>query len=264
MFDNDGTLWAEKPAYVQLDFLVRRLAELAKADPTLTEKEPYAAASAGDLGWFGEAVVKHYDGDDAQLESLAGAVFSAFQGSPSNGTQSWCGSSSPQPSTPCCVALHRLRLRAHGGVDALPGGRGLHQLHRLRRRPGLHAAGDTCHVRSAARTGDRKLSRAGLRRRPPPDDRAPGVSQRRPGEGGANLGAGRTSADLAAGNSNGDIEMLEFAEASSGPSMSMLIRHDDSSREFAYTAGAERALDTAAERGWTVVSISDDWRSVFS
>ncbi len=65
VFDNDGTLWVEKPAYVQLDFLVRRLAEQAAADPSLAEKQPYAAAASGDLAWFGDAVTKHYDGDDS-------------------------------------------------------------------------------------------------------------------------------------------------------------------------------------------------------
>ena len=65
VFDNDGTLWVEKPAYVQLDFLVRRLAEQAAADASLAERQPFAAAAAGDLAWFGDAVTKHYDGDDS-------------------------------------------------------------------------------------------------------------------------------------------------------------------------------------------------------
>src|ERR1700732_1483658 len=68
VFDNDGTLWCEKPAYIQLDFLVRRLAEQAAADTTLREKQPYKAAVDGDLKWFGDAVTKHYEGDDSDIK----------------------------------------------------------------------------------------------------------------------------------------------------------------------------------------------------
>src|SRR6476659_5988237 len=77
VFDNDGTLWCEKPAYIQLDFLVRRIAEQVAADPGLGAKQPYTAAAAGDLAWFGDAVTKHYNGDDSDLKLLAGAVLSA-------------------------------------------------------------------------------------------------------------------------------------------------------------------------------------------
>lgn len=69
---------------------------------------------------------------------------------------------------------------------------------------------------------------------------------------------------FAAGNSNGDIEMLQFADATPGPSLCMLVRHDDEAREFNYTEGAERALDLAAEAGWAVASMRDDWRTIFS
>src|ERR1700742_2477118 len=70
VFDNDGTLWCEKPAYIQRDFLVRRLAEQAGADPTLRDRQPYQAAAAGDLSWF----------DGADVKVIAGAILSAYQG----------------------------------------------------------------------------------------------------------------------------------------------------------------------------------------
>ena len=69
---------------------------------------------------------------------------------------------------------------------------------------------------------------------------------------------------LAVGNSNGDIEMLQYTAAGPGPSLAMLVCHDDADREFAYTAGAEKALDLAATHGWTRASMRDDWRTVFS
>jgi len=69
---------------------------------------------------------------------------------------------------------------------------------------------------------------------------------------------------LAAGNSNGDIEMLEFTGAPASPSLRLLVLHDDDDREFDYTAGAEKALDQAARDDWTVVSMKNDWATVFS
>ena len=68
---------------------------------------------------------------------------------------------------------------------------------------------------------------------------------------------------LAAGNSNGDVPMLCYTGAAGGPALRLLIDHDDADREFAYTAGAEKALDYAAKFGWTVASMRNDWLTVF-
>jgi hypothetical protein len=68
---------------------------------------------------------------------------------------------------------------------------------------------------------------------------------------------------LAAGNSNGDIPMLAFAEQPGRPGLRLLVLHDDPEREFDYTAGAEQALQLARANGWTVVSINGDWAMVF-
>ena len=69
---------------------------------------------------------------------------------------------------------------------------------------------------------------------------------------------------LAAGNANGDIEMLKFAEASGKPFLNLLVFHDDEEREFAYDQGAEKALGLAAERGWHAISMKEDWNDIFS
>ena len=68
---------------------------------------------------------------------------------------------------------------------------------------------------------------------------------------------------LAAGNSNGDVPMLRFTQHPDKPTLRLLILHDDDQREFAYTAGAEAALDRAAADGWTVVSMNNDWLTLF-
>ena len=62
---------------------------------------------------------------------------------------------------------------------------------------------------------------------------------------------------FAGGNADVDIEMLEAAR------FALLINHDDDEREYAYTRGAERSLAEASERDWTIVSVKDDWKTVF-
>ena len=68
---------------------------------------------------------------------------------------------------------------------------------------------------------------------------------------------------IAGGNSNGDIEMLRFAKSAARPALRTLLLHYDAEREFDYTAGAEKALERAGVAGWTVISIKDDWSTVF-
>ena len=74
VFDNDGTLWTEKPMPVQLDFIVRTFAAAAERDPGLRGRQPYKAAYEHDTDWLGRAMVKHYEGDDADLGLLIGAL----------------------------------------------------------------------------------------------------------------------------------------------------------------------------------------------
>jgi hypothetical protein len=69
---------------------------------------------------------------------------------------------------------------------------------------------------------------------------------------------------LAFGNSNGDLPMLAYSGTGSTPSLRLLLLHDDADREFSYTAGAEQALETAEQRGWTIVSMQNDWAEVFA
>ncbi len=69
---------------------------------------------------------------------------------------------------------------------------------------------------------------------------------------------------IAVGNSDGDIEMLTYCTDRKGPSLGILLHHDDEQREYKYDSGAEKALQKASERGWTVVSIKDDFETVFA
>ena len=74
VFDNDGTLWCEKPMPIQLDFAIRGLAGRARQDPTLAHTQPWRAALGGDLRWFGDAMVRYYDGDASHARLLIDAI----------------------------------------------------------------------------------------------------------------------------------------------------------------------------------------------
>src|SRR3954469_522364 len=80
VYDNDGTLWCEKPMPIELGFLLMRFAEMAAADESLRTRQPRQAAHERDYGWLGDAMTKHYDGDDTDLRVLMGAILEAFAG----------------------------------------------------------------------------------------------------------------------------------------------------------------------------------------
>jgi phosphoglycolate phosphatase-like HAD superfamily hydrolase len=265
VFDNDGTLWCEKPMYIQLDFLIRRFAQQAADDPSLREFQPYKAAAEGDLRWFGEAVTKHYQGDDADVKPLVAAVLSAHEA--------------------ITVDEHAGRVRAFFGEAEHPtlgrpyrscGYRPMIELLRY-----LEANGFTNYIVSGGGRDFMRPITSALYGIPPEQvvGSSVGLIYRD-----ANLFTTAQPEFLddgpmkpvrlwsrigrrpifAAGNSNGDIQMLEFADAGTGPSLAMLVLHDDAEREFDYTAGAEQALSDAVTHGWIVASIKNDWASVFS
>jgi phosphoglycolate phosphatase-like HAD superfamily hydrolase len=260
VFDNDGTLWCEKPMYIQLDFLIRRFAEQAAADPSLREKQPYKAAVEGDLKWFGEAVTKRYQGDDSDFKPLVGAILTAHH--------------------EITVDEHRGRIEAFFNEAKHPtlgrpytacGYRPMVELLRY-----LEDNGFTNYIVSG---GGRDFMR-------PVTGQLYGIPPER--VVGSSVGLDYRDGNLfttsqpeflddgpmkpvrlwsrigrrpilAAGNANGDIEMLEFTRG-----LRLLVLHDDGDREFDYTAGAEKSLDRAATDGWTVVSMRNDWATVFS
>jgi phosphoglycolate phosphatase-like HAD superfamily hydrolase len=265
VFDNDGTLWCEKPAYIQLDFLVRRLAEQVAADPTLGVKQPYTAAAAGDLAWFGDAVTKHYNGDDSDLKLLAGGVLSANATITTDELAARVGAfftDAKHPTlgrayTACGYApmVELLRyLESFDFTNYIVSGGGRDFMRPITKAmygiPPERVIGSS--VGLIFQNGDLLTTAQPefLNDGPIKPVRIWGRVGRRP--------------ILAVGNSNGDIEMLQYTAAGSGPSLAILVCHDDADREFAYTAGAEKALDHAETFGWTRASMRDDWRTVFS
>jgi hypothetical protein len=80
VFDNDGTLWCEKPMPIQLDFILRRLGEMAEADPALRGRQPWRAAHERDYGWLSAVMEKHYAGDDTNVKVLGAGILAAYDG----------------------------------------------------------------------------------------------------------------------------------------------------------------------------------------
>jgi phosphoserine phosphatase len=268
VFDNDGTLWCEKPAYIQLDFIVRRLAEKASTDPSLTEQQPYKAAVSGDLQWFGRAITKHYQGDDSDLKVLAGVVMSLHESMKVEDHAALIHKFFEE-------ATHPSLGRPYQECTYAP----MVELLRY-----LEAQDFTCYIVSG---GGRDFMRPitstiyGI-----PPERVVGSAQGLKFEGADGHGdlliqpaldiwddgpekpvriwsrIGRRPI-LAFGNSNGDLPMLAFSGTPSTPSLRLLLLHDDAEREFEYTAGAEQALETASRQNWTVVSMKNDWNTVF-
>jgi phosphoserine phosphatase len=269
VFDNDGTLWTEKPLVIQLDFTIRRFRELAEDDPALRKQQPYQAAYEGDLHWMGAAMVKHYRGDDSDIELLMVAVPKAFEA--------------------VTVEDYDQRVKEFFGEADNPGLKrpyrecGYQPMVELLRY--LEANGFATYIASG---GDRDFMRPvaedmyGI----PPEriiGSALGITYS--SEGGLTALLYKGAMDffddgpekpiriwsrigrrpiLAFGNSNGDVPMLAYSGTASVPGLRLLLLHDDAGREFDYVAGAEQALDIAAQQNWTVVSMKNDWNTVFA
>jgi phosphoserine phosphatase len=270
VFDNDGTLWAEKPIPIQLDFTLRRFAELAEADPTLREQQPFKASYERDFGWLGEAMVKHYHGDDGDLHLLMAALPKAFADVTVDAyTTKVLGffetADHPQLGRPyrSCgyqpmVELLRF-LEANGFVTYIASGGDRDFMRPI--------AGDLYGIPPERVIG----SSLAIEYREGDDDARDVLYKgemeffddgpTKPVRIWSRIGRRPV---LACGNSNGDVPMLRFAKLASRPALRLLLLHDDAEREFDYTAGAEQALERAGQAGWTVVSIKNDWASVFA
>ncbi|PXX08808.1 HAD family hydrolase [Mycolicibacterium moriokaense] len=260
VFDNDGTLWCEKPMYIQLDFLLRRFKEQAEADPSLRDQQPYKAAYAGDLHWFGDAVTKQYQGDDSDLKPLMGAILKAHreitvEEHAGRINAFFADAKHPtlgRPYTSCgytpMVELLRY-LEANGFTNYIVSGGGRDFMRPvtgpLYGIPPERVVGSS--VGLVYRDGNLYTTD-----QPEFVDDGPV----KPARLWSRIGRRPI---LAAGNSNGDIEMLEFTRG-----LRLLVLHDDGDREFDYTAGAEKSLEQAAKDDWTVVSVKNDWATVFS
>jgi hypothetical protein len=268
-FDNDGTLWCEKPMPIELGFILMRLAEMAKTDEALREKQPWKAAFEQDHHWLGDVITKHYHGDDADLQVLMTGMVQAFAG---KSVDEYAAS-----------ADAFLRHGKHPMLDRTFHACGYLPMIELLEY--LEANGFTNYIASG---GNRDFMRPvteevyGI-----PSERVIGSSNAlrylEDEHGGTITYAAEPDVFddgpvkplriwsrigrrpiLAGGNSNGDIPMLRYTGGKDRPGLKLLVLHDDAEREFDYKTGAEESLEAAATHGWTVVSIKNDWASVFA
>ncbi len=269
VFDNDGTLWSERPIPIQLDFTLYWMAKMVEQTPSLKDQQPYKAAVEHDYHWLGEAMVKHYRGDDADLALLERAVESAFVGIGVEAfaaqALAWLGTSSHpvlrRPYLECAFVpmVELLRyLEANGFVTYIASG------------------GDRDFMRPFAQDfygipPERVIGSAlGLDFNVDGDDAALLYKSKieffddgpqKPVRIWSRIGRRPL---VAGGNSNGDIPMLRFTRTPNRGALGLLVLHDDADREFAYTSGAEDALTAAKALGWTVISVKQDWDRVFA
>jgi phosphoglycolate phosphatase-like HAD superfamily hydrolase len=251
-FDNDGTLWCEKPLYAQADFVLRKWRAMAAADPSLAERQPYKAVVENDRAWL-DALADHVpDLVRGVGEAFGGLTTEAFEAAAVEFFESARHPTLGVPYTEAVYAPMRelLTLLESSGFRVFicsAGGRDFVRpvSERIYGIPRERVIGSSAPLELR----DGALVRTdGVEQ---PIDDGPG----KPVHIWARVGRPPL---FAGGNADGDIEMLEQAR------FALLVHHDDSEREFAYTAGAERAHETAAVNRWTVVSIKNDWTNVFA
>jgi hypothetical protein len=219
--------------------------------------------TAPDLSWFGAAVIKHYNGDDSDVKVLAGGILSAYQGltveeHAARVNAFFADAQHPtlkRPYISCGYApmVELLRyLEVNGFTNYIVSGGGRDFMRPVVAR--MYGLAPERVIGSSVGL-DFKDGHLLTSSRPEFLDDGPTKPVRIWGR------TGRRPI-LAVGNSNGDLEMLQYTHAVS-PSLCMLVLHDDADREFEYVAGAEKALDEAKAKGWTVVSVRNDWATVF-
>jgi phosphoserine phosphatase len=242
VFDNDGTLWCEKPAYVQELFLKQRLAER----PELLEHGQIQAILELDAGITPEEFTVAVEDWFAEARHPRFGV--PFQ------------KTTYQPMRELLAFV-----RAHGFHVFVVTGGGVEFVRAVGEV--LYGVGPDDVVGSAVQVAfERRDGHAVLVRQAAmlgsPNEGAPKAVN-------IQTHIGRRPI-LAVGNSAGDREMLEYVDSGPGPSLCVVIDHDDAEREYAYDSvavtdpDAEPILETAARYGWTVVSMRNDWSQVFA
>jgi len=264
--DNDGTLWCEKPAYLQVLFILARLKEQAGADAEIAARPIVQALLRGDVAGAAAAGGEE-ELADVLLRTHAGLTTSEFRAA----ARRWLdGFRHPRFGTGFSGLVYAPMLelldvlRAHGFRVFVVTGGGVDFVRVVGAE--LYGVEPDDVVGSAVRARfERRDGRVVLVRTASmlgsPNEGPPKVES-------IHAHIGRRPI-VAVGNSAGDTEMLEYAHTGDRPSLCLVIDHDDAEREYAYGGaavtdpGAEPIVTTAARFGWTVVSMHRDWSRVF-
>ena len=265
VFDNDGTLWCERPSYTQLDFFLTELHRRAADDPSVGERPELAAVLSGDS----QAVA------DIGMVRIALALAGLFEGlTPEE--------FSARVAAFMATATHPTLDRPRRTAVYRPMVELIDELRHRDFTVAVVTGGGTEFVRAVSHElyGVAPELVVGTLVGYTRDDGVEGGALRRTATviGEANEGAAKVTniqtqlgrrPILAAGNSAGDREMLEWTAAADGPTLALLVDHDDDEREFAYRSEAgtfvedEPITDVATRSGWLTVSMAVDWETVF-
>jgi phosphoserine phosphatase len=268
-FDNDGTLWCEKPMPIQLDFILRRWVEMAQQNPALRDQQPWKAAVEKDYAWLGGVITKHYGGDDTDLPVVLKGLLTAFEGVTTEDFAERAGNFLREQSHPMLKRLYSqcgygpmielLRyLEANGFTNFIASGGGREFMRPITQE--LYGIPPERVIGSSLSLAYRENGDSGdVVTQPHLDVLDDGPAK--PTRIWSRIGKRPI---LAGGNSNGDIQMLQFANKPPRPALRLLVLHDDAAREFDYVTGAEKSLELAKQYGWIVVSIKNDWKTVFA
>ncbi len=262
-FDNDGTLWAEQPMYFQAFFVVDRVKALAPQHPEWTTQEPFASVLKGDMK------TALAGGEKALLEMVmathAGMSTAEFE----QIVTDWIATAKhPKTGRPFTEMTYQpmrellAYLRANGFKTYIVSGGGIEFMRPWTEKvygvPPEQVIGSSIKTKYEIRDGKPALVR--LPEINFIDDKA--------GKPVAiNQHIGRRPI-AAFGNSDGDLQMLQWTTAGAGPRLALIVHHTDAEREWAYDRKShigqlDKALDEAQARGWTVVDMKRDWKTVF-
>ena len=263
-FDNDGTLWAEQPMYFQLLFAIDRVKVMAPDHPEWKTKQPFKAVLDGDMEALAAA------GEHGLIEIVAathaGMTTAEFEAAATD----WIATAR-HPTTgrlytemvyqPMLELLDY--LRANGFKTFIVSGGGIEFM-----RPWVE---EVYGIPPEQVVGSSIKTNFEMHEGVPVLVRLPEIDFIDDKEGkpvGIHSHIGRRPI-AAFGNSDGDLQMLQWTAAGDGPSFCLYVHHTDSEREWAYDREShigrlDRGLDEAAERGWTVVDMKDDWKQIFA
>jgi phosphoserine phosphatase len=241
---------------------------MAEATPELRDRQPWKAAYERDYGWLGALMVEHYAGDDSNVKILAGGILAAYDGISVEDFEAQADEflhSAQHPTLgrgylecsykPMVELLAYLAANGFSNYIASGGGRDFmrpisEEVYGIPRERVIGSASALAYTDDEhGGTITHKAEADYLDDGPQKPIRIWSRTGRRP--------------LVAAGNSNGDVPMLQFTKHDDKASLRLLVLHDDAEREFDYASGAEQALEQAGKDGWTVVSIKDDWATVF-
>jgi phosphoglycolate phosphatase-like HAD superfamily hydrolase len=262
-FDNDGCLWSEQPMYFQAFFIFDRIRQLAPKHPEWKDKEPFASALKGDYE-------KALSGGVKSLLELAMATHAGVTDEEFDATVRQWLETARHPKTG--MAYHEMvfqpmlellaYLRAEGFKTFIVSGGGIDFLRVF--------AEKTYGIPPEQVVGSSIKAGYELRDGKPVMVKLPEMNFIDDKEGkpvGIHQHIGRRPI-FAAGNSDGDFQMLEWTTSGEGARFGMLVHHDDADREFAYDREShigklDRGLDEGPKRGWAIVSMKDDWKSIY-